>query len=101
MAAPAMRNAFCGSLLIMSALASVARAELPANPAAVTPLPVGARAPDFTVHRADGTPYVFNSRHLAVPHIVIFFTAAAGAPTAMRSLRIFAWSSRSYAPAVS
>jgi hypothetical protein len=67
------RNALYGSLLIMSAPASVARAELPVDPAAITPLPVGARAPDFTVRRADGTPYVFNSRHLAMPHIVIFY----------------------------
>jgi hypothetical protein len=100
MPAPDTRNALCGSLLIASAFASVARAEVPPDAAAVMPFPVGAHAPDFTVHRADGTPYVFNSRHLAVPHSS-FFTAAAGAPTAMRSLRIFAWSSRSYAPAVS
>ena len=73
MPAASTRNALSGLLLIMSALASVARAELPADPAAVTPLPVGAPAPDFTVHRADGTPYVFNSRHLVAPHIVIFY----------------------------
>src|SRR6201997_20157 len=73
MPAPGMRNALCGSLFLMIALASVARAELPADPAAVTPLAVGAHAPDFTVHRADGTPYVFDSRHLAAPHIVIFY----------------------------
>jgi hypothetical protein len=40
MPALGMRNALCDSLLIMGALASVARAQLPADPAAVTPLPV-------------------------------------------------------------
>ena len=73
MPAPDLRKAACGPLLIMSAFASIARAQLPPDPAAVTALPVGAHAPDFTVHRADGTPYLFNSQHLAAPYIVIFY----------------------------
>jgi len=34
---------------------------------------VGHRAPDFTAHRADGSPYEFKAGHLDQPHILIFY----------------------------
>src|SRR5579863_2257154 len=68
-----IRKAIWLSLSILSAFASAARADLPTDPRAATPLAVGTRAPDFTVQRLDGKPYVFNSRQLDQPYIVIFY----------------------------
>lgn len=68
-----IRKAVWLSLSILSAFAGSAQADLPTDPKAATPLAVGTRAPDFTVQRVDGKPYLFNSRQLNQPYIVIFY----------------------------
>jgi peroxiredoxin len=52
---------------------SSARAEIPADPAQVRPLPVGARAPMFEVVTADGKVRSFTPDGFRRPTIVIFY----------------------------
>ncbi len=50
-----------------------ARAEFAPNAKAVEPLKVGEHAPEFTVSRADNTPYVFSAHDLGKPYVLIFY----------------------------
>ena len=69
----AMRYAAGLSLFLLFAIGRAANVDLPTDPGAVHPLTVGDRAPDFTIHRADGSPYLFQSGHLVQPYILIFY----------------------------
>jgi peroxiredoxin len=60
-------------LLSIGMMVSAAHAEFASDAAAVRPLGVGERAPDFTADRADSTPYVFSARHMKRPAVLIFY----------------------------
>jgi hypothetical protein len=51
MRAHLMRYAACLSLFALGAIGRTAHVDLPTDTAAVRPLAVGDRAPDFAVHR--------------------------------------------------
>ena len=54
-------------------LAAAVQTAIPTDPAAVEPLAVGDRAPEFTVRQTDGTVFVFNPNRLERPHVLIFY----------------------------
>lgn len=52
---------------------TVAHAGLPDDPAKVTPLKVGERAPSFSARTTDGTVRTFEAGHYPKPTVVIFY----------------------------
>ena len=60
-----------GFLIAVPLLAGAA-VDVPGDPAAVVPLRVGDRAPDFVVRRADGATFHFEPARLDRPQILIF-----------------------------
>jgi len=64
-------SSFVGLLAVMAVMS--ARAEIPADPAQVHPLPVGARAPLFEGVTADGKVRSFTPDGFRQPTIVIFY----------------------------
>ena len=66
-------SALASALILSGAASAPAWADLAPNADAVQPLAVGARAPDFTVHRVDNSSYTFSSKHLSHPVVFIFY----------------------------
>ena len=67
------RFAYTAMSLLGISLSPLAWGQFAPNAAGARALPAGARAPDFTAMRADGTRYTFNSSQLRQPHVLIFY----------------------------
>ena len=70
---PRIRSWACLGLLSIGLASNLARADFALDAQSVRPLRVGARAPDFTATRADGTAYTFSANHLNRPYVLIFY----------------------------